>query len=164
MLEISNYFTFPVLQVHVNDKRRYPAYSNSDLRLTGTDLVIQLDIPEIKTVVIYTGTSLSIKLPYDLFSGNTEGQCGEFINAFGSIGWKSNREILQQQCCPMMYKPKNVVSITHLFFQEHVTTLSQTTAALQMANWKTAKTPQTIGKLLVHRVCPQWVSLPQKPL
>ena len=70
----------------VNEKRRYPTYSNSDLRLTGTDMVIELEIPEIKTVVVYTYSSLSIKLPYNLFSGKTEGQCGEFIRMLGNIG------------------------------------------------------------------------------
>lgn len=72
----------------MNEKRTYPAYSNSDLRLTGTDMVIELEIPEINTVVIYTDSSLSIKLPYDLFNGNTEGQCGECIRTFGNIGCK----------------------------------------------------------------------------
>lgn len=72
----------------MNEKRRYPAYSNSDLRLFGTDMVIKLEIPEINTVVIYTDSSLSIKLPYDLFSGNTEGHCGEFIRMFGNVGCK----------------------------------------------------------------------------
>ncbi|CAF93238.1 unnamed protein product, partial [Tetraodon nigroviridis] len=67
-------------QVHVNEKRRYPAYSNSILSLTGTDLVVELEIPEISTVVTYTDSSLRIKLPYDLFSGNTEGQCGTCDN------------------------------------------------------------------------------------
>lgn len=70
----------------MNDKRRYPAYSNSDLHLTGTDMVIELEIPEIDTVVIYTDNSLSIKLPYELFSGNTEGQCGKFMKTFGNAG------------------------------------------------------------------------------
>lgn len=76
----------------MNDKRRYPAYSNSDLRFTGTDMVIELEIPEIKTEVIYTGSSFSIKLPYELFGGNTEGQCGKL-----RLGHpvKSTCEILQ---------------------------------------------------------------------
>lgn len=74
--------------MHVNEKRRYPAYSNSNLRLTGTDIVIELEIPEIDTVVVYTDSSLSIKLPYDLFSGNTEGQCGELTKMFGIIECK----------------------------------------------------------------------------
>uniref|UniRef100_A0A674NK34 VWFD domain-containing protein n=1 Tax=Takifugu rubripes TaxID=31033 RepID=A0A674NK34_TAKRU len=69
------------LTVHVNDKRRYPAYSTSDLRLTGTDMVLELEIPEIKTEVIYTGSSFSIQLPFDLFGGNTEGQCGTCDNS-----------------------------------------------------------------------------------
>lgn len=70
----------------MNEKRRYPAYSNSVLRLTGTDMAIELEIPEIKTVVTYTDNSLNVKLSHELFSGNTEGQCGESIGTFGNIG------------------------------------------------------------------------------
>ncbi|XP_035538107.1 intestinal mucin-like protein [Morone saxatilis] len=63
--------------VYVNQKQIYPAYSNSDLRLTSTDMLIRLEIPEISTTVVYRGTSFSIDLPNSLFGGNTEGQCGE---------------------------------------------------------------------------------------
>ena len=65
------------MQVHVNQKRIYPAYSNSVLRLTGTDIVTTLVIPKINTTVVYSSGSISIELPYSLFHGNTEGQCGE---------------------------------------------------------------------------------------
>uniref|UniRef100_A0A3B4UC19 Uncharacterized protein n=2 Tax=Seriola dumerili TaxID=41447 RepID=A0A3B4UC19_SERDU len=67
--------------VYVNQKRIYPAYSNSVLRLTGTDMVITLEIPAISTKVVYRGNSFSIDLPYSLFEGNTEGQCGTCDNS-----------------------------------------------------------------------------------
>eukprot|EP00064_Thunnus_orientalis_P016582 superscaffoldBa00003318_g16648 len=71
--------------VYVNQKRIYPAYSNSVLRLTSTDMVITLEIPQINTKVVYTGSSFSIDLPISLFGGNTEGQCvispGSFVTS-----------------------------------------------------------------------------------
>ncbi|XP_032367719.1 intestinal mucin-like protein, partial [Etheostoma spectabile] len=66
--------------VYVNQKRIYPAYTNSVLRLTSTDMVITLEIPGIHIKVVYTGSSFSIDLPYSLFGGNTEGQCGTCDN------------------------------------------------------------------------------------
>lgn len=90
----------------MNEKRRYPAYSNSDFSLTGTDMMIKLEIPEINTVVTYKGSCLRIQLPYDLFSGNTEGQCGEFLRMFGNTGCKkqfngynSNSVVCLIMCC-----------------------------------------------------------------
>uniref|UniRef100_A0A671UAZ1 VWFD domain-containing protein n=1 Tax=Sparus aurata TaxID=8175 RepID=A0A671UAZ1_SPAAU len=70
-----------VNMVHVNQKRIYPAYSNSVLRLTGTDIVTTLVIPKINTTVVYSSGSISIELPYSLFYGNTEGQCGTCDNS-----------------------------------------------------------------------------------
>ncbi|XP_039982445.1 intestinal mucin-like protein [Xiphias gladius] len=67
--------------VYVNQKRIYPAYSNSVLHLTRTDMMIKLEIPEISTEVVYGGSSLSIDIPYSLFGGNTEGQCGTCDNS-----------------------------------------------------------------------------------
>ncbi|XP_071400761.1 intestinal mucin-like protein [Centroberyx affinis] len=67
--------------VYVNQKRIYPAYSNSVLRLTSTDMVITLEILEIKAEVVYRGSSFRIDLPYSLFSSNTEGQCGTCDNS-----------------------------------------------------------------------------------
>lgn len=61
----------------MNQKRIYPAYSNSVLHLTSTDMMITLEIPEIDTKVVYKGSSFSIDLPNSLFGGNTEGQCGK---------------------------------------------------------------------------------------
>uniref|UniRef100_UPI0037E952F8 mucin-2-like n=1 Tax=Semicossyphus pulcher TaxID=241346 RepID=UPI0037E952F8 len=67
--------------VYINQKHIYPAYSNSDLLLTSTDTEITLKIPAINTEVIYRTNSFSIYLPYSLFSGNTEGQCGTCDNS-----------------------------------------------------------------------------------
>uniref|UniRef100_A0A3Q1I2V8 Uncharacterized protein n=1 Tax=Anabas testudineus TaxID=64144 RepID=A0A3Q1I2V8_ANATE len=67
--------------VYVNQKRIYPAYSNSVLRLTSTDMLITLEIPEIDTKVVYRGSSFSIDLSYSFFGGNTEGQCGTCDNS-----------------------------------------------------------------------------------
>uniref|UniRef100_A0AAQ5X993 Uncharacterized protein n=1 Tax=Amphiprion ocellaris TaxID=80972 RepID=A0AAQ5X993_AMPOC len=67
--------------VYINQKRIYPAYSNSDLRLTSTDMVITLEIEAINAKVLYRGSSFSIDLPYSLFEGNTEGQCGTCDNS-----------------------------------------------------------------------------------
>uniref|UniRef100_A0A3Q2TMI4 Intestinal mucin-like protein n=1 Tax=Fundulus heteroclitus TaxID=8078 RepID=A0A3Q2TMI4_FUNHE len=67
--------------VYVNQKRIYPAYSNSVLLLFGTDMEITALIPEINTTIIYRGSSFKIDLPYSLFGGNTEGQCGTCDNS-----------------------------------------------------------------------------------
>nr|XP_061820601.1 mucin-2-like [Nerophis lumbriciformis] len=66
--------------VFVNRKRIYPAWSNSVLRITSTNLVITLGIPEIQSHVVYTGSSFTIHLSNSLFGGNTEGQCGTCDN------------------------------------------------------------------------------------
>ncbi|KAI9517758.1 hypothetical protein NQZ68_000926 [Dissostichus eleginoides] len=69
------------VDVYVNQKRTFPAFRNSVIYITGTDMVITLEIPEINTKVVYTGSSISIDLPYTLFGGNTEGQCGTCDNS-----------------------------------------------------------------------------------
>uniref|UniRef100_A0A8D3ASU7 Mucin-2-like n=1 Tax=Scophthalmus maximus TaxID=52904 RepID=A0A8D3ASU7_SCOMX len=66
--------------VYLNDKRIYPAYSNSVLRFTSTDMVVTMEIPGIDVEVVYRASSFSIDLPYSLFEGNTEGQCGTCDN------------------------------------------------------------------------------------
>nr|XP_029137732.1 intestinal mucin-like protein [Labrus bergylta] len=67
--------------VYLNDKRMYPAWSNSELLFTSTDVAVTLEIPAIRTKVDYSLTSFSIYLPNDLFGGNTEGQCGTCDNS-----------------------------------------------------------------------------------
>lgn len=73
----SDEFHVFVLQVYINQTRIYPAYSNSVLSITGTDMVITLEIKQIQAIVVFRDSSFSIDLPYKLFNGNTEGQCGE---------------------------------------------------------------------------------------
>ncbi|KAF7657850.1 hypothetical protein LDENG_00021160, partial [Lucifuga dentata] len=70
-----------VNEVLVNNKRVYPAYSNSVIHITGTDITITLKIPAIGVQVDYRGSSFSIDLSYSFFSGNTEGQCGTCDNS-----------------------------------------------------------------------------------
>uniref|UniRef100_A0A3Q0S162 VWFD domain-containing protein n=1 Tax=Amphilophus citrinellus TaxID=61819 RepID=A0A3Q0S162_AMPCI len=67
--------------VFVNQKRIYPPYKNSDLHITSTDVIITLELQDISTKIVYSGSSLSIDLPYSLFGGNTEGQCGTCDNS-----------------------------------------------------------------------------------
>uniref|UniRef100_A0A3Q2DBP3 VWFD domain-containing protein n=1 Tax=Cyprinodon variegatus TaxID=28743 RepID=A0A3Q2DBP3_CYPVA len=71
----------PTNVVYVDQKRIYPAYSNSVLLLFGTDMEITAEIPKINTKIIFRGSSFSIDLPYSLFEGNTEGQCGTCDNS-----------------------------------------------------------------------------------
>lgn len=47
-------------------------------------MMITLEIEAISTTVVYAGSSFSIDLPYHLFSGNTEGQCGELLQSLWS--------------------------------------------------------------------------------
>ncbi|CAB1452928.1 unnamed protein product [Pleuronectes platessa] len=67
--------------VYLNDERIYPAYQNSDLLITSTDIAVTLEIPGISTEVVYRGSSISIELAFSLFEGNTEGQCGTCDNS-----------------------------------------------------------------------------------
>ncbi|XP_046898338.1 intestinal mucin-like protein [Hypomesus transpacificus] len=66
--------------VYVNQKRVYPPYSKDGLDLTSTGMELTLSIPAILAQVVYKG-SFSINLPYSLFHGNTEGQCGTCDNS-----------------------------------------------------------------------------------
>lgn len=61
----------------MNQKRKYPAYENSVLQITSTNMVMTLEIPEIITKVLYRPSGIIIDLPMSFFGGNTEGQCGE---------------------------------------------------------------------------------------
>ncbi|XP_013768755.1 mucin-5AC-like [Pundamilia nyererei] len=66
----------PTNVVFVNQQKIYPAYSNSVLRITSTDIITTLELQDISAKIVYSGSSFSIDLPYSLFEGNTEGQCG----------------------------------------------------------------------------------------
>lgn len=138
----------------------------------GTNMVIKLVIPEIHTVVVFTHSSLSIKLPYELFSGNTEGQCGKFIRICGNIrckkqdkGFRSNSVCLIM--CYLYYQTRHGCSCfvtLHFFLQEPVTTRSKMTVALQMVSWNPAKTLQTSGQFLEYPALLQRFQLLQQSL
>uniref|UniRef100_A0A3Q1C736 Uncharacterized protein n=1 Tax=Amphiprion ocellaris TaxID=80972 RepID=A0A3Q1C736_AMPOC len=58
----------------------------TQLKTSGTEanvvnMVITLEIEAINAKVLYRGSSFSIDLPYSLFEGNTEGQCGTCDNS-----------------------------------------------------------------------------------
>uniref|UniRef100_A0A3B4XDX1 Mucin 5f n=1 Tax=Seriola lalandi dorsalis TaxID=1841481 RepID=A0A3B4XDX1_SERLL len=67
-------------QVFVNDRLVTPAYQNADFRLTTTGIDTVLVIPKIHAKVTFSGLIFSIYLPYGMFGGNTEGQCGTCNN------------------------------------------------------------------------------------
>lgn len=87
---ISYYF---LLQITVNNKPVSPAYQNGDFRIATTGIDTVLVIPKIHAKITFSGLIFSIYLPYNEFSGNTEGQCGEssrknvFIYQTFSISW-----------------------------------------------------------------------------
>ena len=66
----------------LNDKRIFPAYTNNDLQITGTNMIITLIIPALDTKIVFGvsngGSHFSIDLS-PLFSGTTEGLCGELL-------------------------------------------------------------------------------------
>ncbi|KAJ3593146.1 hypothetical protein NHX12_005482 [Muraenolepis orangiensis] len=71
--------------VLLNDKRIHPTYENEGLLITGTNLVIELEIPALETYISYGGSNggsyFHIDLPPTLFSGATEGLCGTCDNS-----------------------------------------------------------------------------------
>ncbi|KAK2842370.1 hypothetical protein Q5P01_012570 [Channa striata] len=69
-----------VNMVYINGKQVFPAYSNADLTITSTAIELLLTIPEIQAVVTFKGLLFSVEVPFSLFHGNTEGQCGTCDN------------------------------------------------------------------------------------
>uniref|UniRef100_A0A3Q1ESC7 Mucin 5f n=1 Tax=Acanthochromis polyacanthus TaxID=80966 RepID=A0A3Q1ESC7_9TELE len=67
-------------QVFVNNKLINPAYGHKDFGVTTTGIDTVLIIPAIQAKITFSGLIFSIYLPYNLFSGNTEGQCGTCDN------------------------------------------------------------------------------------
>ncbi|XP_021463812.2 mucin-5AC-like [Oncorhynchus mykiss] len=66
--------------IYVNQQRIIPAYETKDFRITDNGIGTLLVIPAINAKVSFTGLMFSIYLPWDKFSGNTEGQCGTCDN------------------------------------------------------------------------------------
>lgn len=75
--DINGTFTNEVL---VNNKPINPAYQYNDFVVTTTGIDTVLVIGAIQAKITFSGLIFSIYLPYDLFGGNTEGQCGTCDN------------------------------------------------------------------------------------
>ncbi|KAK2917759.1 hypothetical protein Q8A73_004505 [Channa argus] len=67
-------------EVYINGEQVIPAYSNEDLTITSTEIELLLTIPKIQAVVTFKGLLFSVEVPFSLFHGNTEGQCGTCDN------------------------------------------------------------------------------------
>ncbi|XP_029354409.1 mucin-5AC-like, partial [Echeneis naucrates] len=67
-------------KVFVNDRLVSPAYQNHDFRIATTGIDTMLVIPKIHAKITFSGLIFSIYLPYSIFGGNTEGQCGTCDN------------------------------------------------------------------------------------
>ncbi|KAM8889403.1 mucin-5B-like [Synchiropus picturatus] len=74
-----NSFSVITNEVYINQKRIYPAFSNSVVRITNSDRVVKVMIPDIKTEIVFSPTLVLISLNYQIFSGKTEGLCGELM-------------------------------------------------------------------------------------
>ncbi|XP_076012000.1 intestinal mucin-like protein [Genypterus blacodes] len=79
--------------VFVNDKRIYPSFQNKAIFVTGTDMAITLEIPDIDVKVVYRGSSFTINIPYSIFNGKTEGQCGTCDNSQANDCRKPNGQV-----------------------------------------------------------------------
>ncbi|XP_037834157.1 mucin-2 isoform X8 [Kryptolebias marmoratus] len=60
----------------VNGTQVGSTYCNDDFLITSTTIMLRLEIPKIEAVVTFKMLLFSIELPFSLFHGNTEGQCG----------------------------------------------------------------------------------------
>ncbi|XP_029982195.1 intestinal mucin-like protein [Sphaeramia orbicularis] len=68
-------------KITVNNKAILsPAYKTTDFRITTVGIKTVVTIPKINAKITFAGLIFSIKLPYNKFSGNTEGQCGTCDN------------------------------------------------------------------------------------
>lgn len=61
----------------VNGKQVTPTYINEDFNITSATIQLVLQISKINAVVTFKGLLFSVELPFSLFQGNTEGQCGK---------------------------------------------------------------------------------------
>ena len=82
------------MQVHVNGRRAFPTFSNNDFIIRSTGIELRMDIPDIKTTVVFKGSTFYITLPNSLFHGNTEGHCGKnmiihVVHPSVGVGWGS---------------------------------------------------------------------------
>uniref|UniRef100_A0AAY5K918 Intestinal mucin-like protein n=2 Tax=Esox lucius TaxID=8010 RepID=A0AAY5K918_ESOLU len=65
---------------YVNGKQIIPAYQTKDFRITDNGIETLVVIPTIDAKISFTGMMFAIYLPWNIFSYNTEGQCGTCDN------------------------------------------------------------------------------------
>ncbi|KAM8892228.1 uncharacterized protein AB9W97_012349 [Spinachia spinachia] len=94
-------------KVSINGRQVIPTYSNDDFIITSTAIQLLMRIPKIGAVVRFKGLMYSIDLPFSLFHGNTEGQCGTCDNNKTNDCRLPNGQI--QPCSQMgwWYVPEN---------------------------------------------------------
>ncbi|XP_064826962.1 mucin-5AC-like [Oncorhynchus masou masou] len=97
--------------IYVNQQRIIPAYETKDFRITDNGIETLLVIPAINAKVSFTGLMFSIYLPWDKFSGNTEGQCGSCDNNRTDDCRLQNGTI--DSSCPDMAHQWHVASAHH---------------------------------------------------
>ncbi|KYO22189.1 hypothetical protein Y1Q_0000775 [Alligator mississippiensis] len=79
--------------VLVNSKKMVPNFFKNGIRITSSGLYIIVEIPEIGLYVSYSYNVFYIKLPFNTFYNNTEGQCGTCTNENSDDARKRNGEI-----------------------------------------------------------------------
>ncbi|XP_058858203.1 mucin-2 isoform X1 [Acipenser ruthenus] len=62
--------------IKFDNKQITPAFSRDGIQISSTGIDMSVEIPEINAHVSFRGLMFVITLPYSLFHGNTEGQCG----------------------------------------------------------------------------------------
>ncbi|KAG2462996.1 MUC2 protein, partial [Polypterus senegalus] len=68
------------LKVFVNSKEEHLPFKRFGMKVYSSGLNLILEIPEAEIEVTFNGVAFTIKLPYQKFGNNTQGQCGTCNN------------------------------------------------------------------------------------
>ncbi|KAG2462999.1 MUC5B protein, partial [Polypterus senegalus] len=68
------------LKVFVNSKEEHLPFKRYGMKVYSSGLNLILEIPEAEIEVTFNGVAFTIKLPYQKFGNNTQGQCGTCNN------------------------------------------------------------------------------------
>uniref|UniRef100_H2ZTW6 Mucin 2, oligomeric mucus/gel-forming n=1 Tax=Latimeria chalumnae TaxID=7897 RepID=H2ZTW6_LATCH len=67
-------------QILVNDKEFALPFERYGVKAFTSGINMVVEIPEIKSTIVFNGLSFAVSLPYKLFGKNTQGQCGYCSN------------------------------------------------------------------------------------